>query len=551
MVARSIFSAGILFGSVLFGAYTPPDVIRMVDTVIRGGVIYDGSGAEPITGDIAIHSDSIVALGDISRIRGTKEINAKGLAVAPGFINMLSWADKTLLMDGRAVGDIMQGITLEVMGEGWSAGPVKRRPWDHGDSAWTTLGGYYEWLSSKGFSPNVASLVGHTSVRNCVLGYEDKKPDHKELLAMKELVAEAMEEGAFGLGTSLIYAPASYADTEELIELAKVAAEYGGIYVTHMRSEADFILDAVNETLTIGREANIPVEIYHLKVNLSRNWHLMDSILYKIDSARQAGMKVTANMYPYIASGTGLTSRLPNWVQEGGARVMRKKLLNPAIRKKVLYEMENGIPYKNSDPGDVMLIAFASDSLNALYKGKRLNEIAKLHGKSADETAIDLVVEDKSRIEALYFLMSEENVRKVVQRPYVSFGTDAGSMANTPVFADWSVHPRAYGTFPRVLAKYVRKEKLVTMEEAIRRMTSLPASNLNLDRRGSLKPGWYADVVVFDPEEIRDHATFEDAKQYASGMMHVIVNGTLVLDKGEHTGALPGRVLRGRGYKRQ
>lgn len=550
MIARTIFSAGILLGSVLFGAYTPPDVIRMVDTVIRNGTIYDGSGTEPFTGDIAIHSDSIVAIGDIGRIRGVKEIDAKGHAVAPGFINMLSWADKTLLMDGRAVGDIMQGITLEVMGEGWSAGPVKRRPWEHGDSSWTTLGGYYEWLSRKGFSPNVASLVGHTSVRNCVLGYEDQKPGDIALLAMKKLVAQAMEEGAFGLGTSLIYSPASYADTEELIELAKVAADYGGIYVTHMRSEADFILDAVNETLTIGREANIPVEIYHLKVNLSRNWHLMDSVLHKIDSARQTGMKVTANMYPYIASGTGLTSRLPNWVQEGGARVMRKKLLTPSIRKKVLYEMENGIPYKNSHPGDVMLIAFASDSLNALYKGKRLDEIARLHGKSPDETAIDLIVEDKSRIEAIYFLMSEDNVRKVVQRPYVSFGTDAGSMANTPVFEEWSVHPRAYGTFPRVLAKYVREEKLVTLQEAIRRMTSLPASNLNLNRRGALKPGWYADIVVFDPKEIRDHATFEDAKQYASGIMHVFVNGTLVLNEGEHTGALPGRVLRGKGYRK-
>lgn len=549
MIARSIFSVGILFGSVLFGAYTPPDVIRIVDTVIRDGLIYDGSGGPPYVGDIAIHNDTIVAVGKIGRTRGVREIDAKGLAVSPGFINMLSWADKTLLLDGRAVSDITQGITLEVMGEGWSPGPVKRRPWEHGDSSWTTLGGYYAWLSKKGFSPNVASMVGHTSVRNCVLGYENVTPTAWQLEEMKRLVAEAMEDGAFGLGTSLIYPPASYANTDELIALAKVAASYGGIYTTHMRSEADFIVDALNEALTIGKEAGIPVEIYHLKVNMSRNWNKLDTVLYKIDSARRAGMKVTANIYPYAASATGLTSRLPNWVQEGGARVMRKKLLNPAIRKKVLYEMENGIPYKNSDPGDVMLLAFASDSLNGLYRGKRLDEIARMHGRNADETVIDLIVEDKSRIETVYFLISEENVKRIVQLPYVSFGTDAGSLANTPVFAEWSVHPRAYGTFPRVLAKYVREEKLVPLEDAIRRMTSLPASNLNLEKRGSLKAGWYADVVVFDPDSIQDHATFEDAAQYSSGIRHVFVNGTLVLHDGEHTGALPGRVLRGRGYK--
>jgi N-acyl-D-amino-acid deacylase len=366
---------------------------------------------------------------------------------------------------------------------------------------------------------------------------------------MKALVAEAMEDGAFGLGTSLIYPPASYADTRELIELAKVAAEYGGIYTTHMRSEGDFILEALDEAITIGREANIPVEIYHLKVNLSRNWQLLDRALSKIDSAQRAGMTITANMYPYTASATGLTSRLPNWVQEGGARAMRKKLLNPAIRKKVLYEMEHGIPYRNSDPGDVMLLAFKSDSLNQLYQGRRLNEISKLHGRSADETVLDLVVEDKSRIETLYFLISEDNVRKIIQLPYVSFGTDAGSMANTPAFAEWSVHPRAYGTFPRVLGKYVREEKLVTLEEAIRRMTSLPASNLKLKRRGQLKTGWYADVVVFDPDEIRDNATFEDPVRYPSGIVHVFVNGALVLHSGVHTGALPGRVLKGRGFR--
>jgi N-acyl-D-amino-acid deacylase len=549
MVARSIFSTGIFFGSVLFGAFTPPETIRMVDTVIRGGTIYDGSGSPAFSGDIAIHNDTIVAIGNIGRTRGVTEIDARGLAVAPGFINMLSWADKTLLLDGRAMSDITQGITLEVMGEGWSPGPVKRRSSEKGDSLWTTLGGYFDWLSQKGFSPNVASFVGHTSVRNVVLGYENVTPTASQLEEMKRLVAQAMEDGALGLGTSLIYPPASYAKTEELIALAKVAASYGGMYITHMRSEADFIVDAVDEALVIGREANIPVEIYHLKVNMARNWNKLDIVLHKIDSAQRAGMKVTANMYPYAASATGLTSRLPNWIQEGGARAMRKKLLNPTLRRKVLYEMANGIPYKNSDPADVMLLAFASDSLNTLYKGKRLDEVARLHGRDPDETVIDLIVEDKSRIETVYFLISEDNVRRIIQLPYVSFGTDAGSLANTPTFEGWSVHPRAYGTFPRVLAKYVREEKLLTLEEAIRRMTSLPASNLNLEKRGLLKPGWYADVVVFDPDSIQDHATFEDPAQYSTGILHVFVNGTLVLYNGAHTGALSGRVIRGRAYE--
>jgi N-acyl-D-amino-acid deacylase len=522
---------------------------QQYDIIIRNGTIYDGSGSAPFVGDVAIQADTIAAIGKLTDATGKKEINATGLAVAPGFINMLSWADQNLLKDGRSMSDIKQGVTLEVFGEGWSPGPMKRKSKVAVDSLWTTLGGYFNWLMKKGTSTNVASFVGQTSVRNYVMGYDNRKPTDAELAQMKQLVQQAMEEGAMGLGTSLIYAPATYASTEELIELAKVASKYSGMYTTHMRSEGDFILDAVDETIRIAKEANIHAEIYHMKINIARNWPKIDSLLNKIDSAQKAGLKVTANMYPYTASATGLTSRLPTWVQEGGAKEMRKKLKTPAIRKKVLYEMEMGIPYKNSEPQYVALMGFRLDSLNKLYKGKRLNEVARLHGKNADETVIDLIVRDKSRIEALYYQQSEENVKRIVQLPYVSFGSDGGSETIDDKNVEEGAHPRSYGTFARVLAKYVRDEKLVTLQEAVRRLTSLPAVNLKIKKRGSIKIGYFADLAIFDPAKVQDHATFEKPKQYSTGMVHVFVNGVQVLQNGEHTGAKPGRTVRGPGYK--
>lgn len=522
---------------------------QQYDIIIRNGTIYDGSGNTPFIGDIAIQADTIAAIGKLSDATGKKEINATGLAVAPGFINMLSWADQNLLKDGRSMSDIKQGVTLEVFGEGWSPGPMKRKSKVAVDSLWTTLGGYFNWLMKKGTSTNVASFVGQTSVRNYVMGYDNRKPTDAELTQMKQLVQQAMEEGAMGLGTSLIYAPATYASTEELIELAKVASKYSGMYTTHMRSEGDFILDAVNETIRIAKEANIHAEIYHMKINIARNWPKIDTLLNKIDSARKAGVKVTANMYPYTASATGLTSRLPTWVQEGGAKEMRKKLKTPAIRKKVLYEMEMGIPYKNSEPQYVALMGFRLDSLNKLYKGKRLSEVARLHGKNADETVIDLIVRDKSRIEALYYQQSEENVKRIVQLPYVSFGSDGGSETIDDKNVEEGAHPRSYGTFARVLAKYVREEKLVTLQEAVRRLTSLPAANLKIKKRGNIKIGYFADLAIFDPAKVQDHATFEKPKQYSTGMVHVFVNGVQVLQNGEHTGAKPGRTVRGPAYK--
>ncbi|HYG18204.1 MAG TPA: D-aminoacylase, partial [Ohtaekwangia sp.] len=418
------------------------------DLIIRNGTIYNGSGELPFVGDIGIQHDTIAAIGDLKDAEGKIEIDAKGLAVSPGFINMLSWADRSLLMDGRSMSDIKQGVTLEVFGEGWSPGPVRRKPTSKPvDSLWTTLGGYFSWLGKKGISPNVASFVGATSVRIHELGYDNRPPTPLELERMKNLVKQAMEEGAMGVGSSLIYAPADYASTEELIELAKVAARYGGMYTTHMRSEGDFIFSALNETFRIAQEAGIHTEIYHLKINIARNWNKIDTVLFKIDSARHAGLKITANNYPYIASATGLTARLPNWVQEGGAPAMRKRLRNPEVRKRVLREMREGIPYKNSDASDVMLLGFRLDSLNRLYRGKRLDEVARLHGKDPDQTVIDLVMRDKSTIASVYYQQSEDNIRKIIVQPYVSFGSDGASLSDLPVFADWGTHPRAYGTF--------------------------------------------------------------------------------------------------------
>lgn len=519
---------------------------REYDIIIRNGLLYDGSGKIPVRGDLAIHGDTLVALGDLGNAIGKMEVDATGLAVAPGFINMLSWADGSLLKDGRSMSDLKQGVTLEVFGEGWSPGP--RRKKDAQDTLWTTLGEYFTTLEKKGVTPNFASFVGASTVRDYVLGFEDRAPNANELERMKHLVAEAMQEGAMGLGSSLIYAPADFATTEELIELCKVVSDYQGMYITHMRSESDKIFSALNEVFRISAEAKVPAEIYHLKINNTWNWNKIDTVLAKIDSARQAGLKITANMYTYNASGTSLSARLPTWVQEGGGPAMRRRLRNPAMRKRVLYELEMGIPTKNSDPKDVLLNDFYRDSLDKLYRGKRLNEAARLHGKSANETMLDLIVADRSGISAIFFLMSEDNVKRMLHQPYVSICSDAGSIADEEPYNVDPTHPRTYGSFARLLGHYVREENVMTLEEAIRRMTSLPAANLKLKKRGSLAVGNYADVVVFNPGTIADKATFEDAHQYAEGMVHVFVNGVQVLNNGAHTGAKPGRCVRGPGW---
>jgi N-acyl-D-amino-acid deacylase len=541
----------VLLSLIILGFSIRSSRVQTYDLILRNGTIYDGSGTEPYKGDVAISGEKIAAIGDLHDAVAAKEIDVTGLAVAPGFINMLSWADRSLLLDGRSMSDIKQGVTLEVFGEGWSPGPVKRKTSKPVDSLWTTLGGYFRYAMKKGVSPNIASFVGATTVRIHEIGYEKRSPTPEEMERMKKLVAQAMEEGAMGLGSSLIYAPADYASTEELIELARVAGSYGGMYATHMRSEGDFILEAIDETIKIAREANIPAEIYHLKINIARNWNKVDTVLARIDSARSAGIRLTANFYPYVASATGLTARLPTWVQEGGAVTMRKRLRDPDIRKKVLAEMRNGIPYKNSDPKDVMILGFRLDSLNRIYRGKRLDQVAALHGKDPDETVIDLVMRDKSTIAAVYYLQSEYNIHKFIQQPYVSFGSDGASMSDAKIFDSWGTHPRAYGTFARVLGKYVRQEQLLTLQEAVRRLTLLPATNLKIHDRGAMKPGYFADLAIFDPLTIADHATFDQPRQYATGMIHVFVNGVHVLKNGEHTGARPGKVVYGPGKKTQ
>jgi N-acyl-D-amino-acid deacylase len=533
--------------------------------VIRNGLVYDGTGTKPFSGGVAVRGDSIVAVGDISAWRGKQEIDAKGMAIAPGFINMLSWATTSLLVDGRSQGDIRQGVTLEVMGEGWSMGPwsdgmktLERR--QQGNIKfpieWTTLGEYLAFLEKRGVSCNVASFVGATTLRIHEIGYANRPPTAEELERMKALVRQAMEEGALGVGSSLIYAPAFYAQTEELIELCKAAAPYGGMYISHLRSEGDRWEEAVDELIRIAREARVPAEIYHLKAAGQANWGKVDAIVRKIDSANKAGTRITANMYTYIAGATGLDASMPPWVQEGGYDEWAKRLQEPSTRARVKAEMkQRGANWENLYFGagsaeKLLLVEFERDSLKK-YTGKTLAEVARMRGQEPEDAAMDLVIEDGSRVGTVYFLMSEDNVKRQLQLPYVSLGSDAASMAPEGVFLSSSTHPRAYGNVARFLGKYVRDEKLMPLEEGIRRLTSLPASNLNLQRRGTLRVGHYADIVVFDPEAVRDHATFDKPHQYSTGMTHVLVNGVQVLRDGNHTGAKPGRAVRGAGWKQQ
>lgn len=534
------------------------------DVVIRGGTVYDGSGGPSGRVDVGIRGDQIAAIGNLSTSAAEIEIDASGLAVAPGFINMLSWANESLIQDPRSQSDIRQGVTLEVMGEGDSMGPLnpsmkKLNTELQGDIkyeiSWTTLGEYLTYLEKKGISTNVASFVGATTVRIHEVGYADRAPTPDELGRMRALVRAAMEEGALGVGSSLIYAPAFYAKTDELIALAQEAGRYGGMYISHIRSEGNALLEAVDELIRIAREAQVPAEIYHLKAAGEQNWPKMDQVITRVQAARAEGLQITADMYTYPAGATGLDAAMPPWVQEGGLREWIRRLKDPAIRARVMREMTTptnaweSLYLAAGSPDRVLLVAFKRDALKPLT-GKTLAEVAKLRGTSPEETAIDLVVEDDSRVGTVYFLMSEDNIRKQLKLPWVSFDSDAESLAPEGVFLKSNPHPRAYGNVARLLGRYVRDEKVITLEEAIRRLTSLPAANLKLDRRGALKVGHYADVVIFDPKTIQDHATFDKPHQYSTGMQHVFVNGVQVLKSGEHTGATPGRFVRGPGYRR-
>jgi N-acyl-D-amino-acid deacylase len=533
------------------------------DVIVRDGTLYDGSGAPGRRADLGIRGDRVVSVGDLSGASATTTIDATGKAVAPGFINVLSWANLSLIADGRGMSDLKQGVTLEIMGEGESGGPLNdamkadilahqgdiKYPID-----WTTLGEYLDSLVRRGIAPNVASFVGATSVRVYVLGEDDRDPTPAELLQMQELVREAMREGALGVGSSLIYAPAFFAETPELIALAKAAAEFGGGYVSHVRNESYGLQAAIDELIRIARESGAHGEAYHLKAAGEANWGNMAKAIDQIEAARKAGVSVSANMYTYTAGSTGLDAAMPLWVQAGGLEAWVARLKDPQQRARVIEQIrhppagEENFFRTAGSPDRVLFVGFKNPVLKPLT-GKTLADVMKMRGTSAEDTIIDLVIEDNSRVQTVYFLMSEDNVRLGLSQPWVSLGSDAEALAPEGVFMKSSTHPRAYGNFARLLGKYSREERLMPLEEAIRRLTRLPASNWKLQDRGCLDPNCYADVVVFDPTTIADRATFDSPKQYAVGVEHVLVNGVPVIRNGEHTGAKPGRVVRGPGYR--
>jgi N-acyl-D-amino-acid deacylase len=534
------------------------------DVVIRNGMIYDGSGSPPVAGSVAIRGDTIDAVGSSGWAKGRIEIDAKGMAVSPGFINMLSWATESLIADGRSQSEIRQGVTLEIFGEGMSMGPLNdamkqemaRRQGDiKYDVAWTTLAEYLDYLVKRGVTPNVASFVGATTVRVHVLGFANRPPDSEELERMRELVRQAMRDGALGVASALIYAPGAFAQIDELVALAEAAARSNGIYISHIRSEGDRLIEGVRELVEIAKRARIPAEIYHLKAGGRANWDKMAAAIRLVENARGEGHRITADMYTYTAGSTGLDAAMPPWVQEGGHDAWVARLKDPAIRQRIRKEMSapgkdwENLYHASGSARNVLLVGFKNEELKPLT-GKSLAEVAAMRGASPEDTAMDLVVQDDSRVDCVYFLMSEENVQQQIKLPWVSFGSDAASLAPERVFLKSSTHPRAYGNFARLLAKYVRQEKIIPLQEAVHRLTSMPAGNLKLDRRGLLKKGYFADVVVFDPMTIQDHATYTQPQQYSTGVQHVFVNGVQVLRNGEHTGAKPGRVVRGPGYRK-
>lgn len=555
----TVFLASLLASSAVTAPRKP---LAEYDLLIRGGTIYDGFGGAPYTGDVAVSRDKIVYVGPHAPGQAARVVDASGKAVSPGFINMLSWATESLIADGRGLSDTVQGVTLEVMGEGQSMGPwnaemkrneVKRQGDIKYPIRWTTLGQYLEYLQRKGITPNIASFIGATTVRIHELGEGDVDPNRQQLARMRALVRQAMKEGALGVGSSLIYAPAYYAETPELIAITEEAAKCGGMYISHMRNEGYELMEAIDELVEISRRSGAPAEIYHFKQAGQPNWGKLDAAIAKVEKARAEGLRITADMYTYPAGATGLDAAMPVWVQAGGLEQWIKRLKDPAIRERVIKEMKD--PYAKWEnlvllaggPDKVLLISFKNPKLKPLT-GKTLAEVAKMRGKSPEETAMDLVIEDDSRVGTVYFLMSEDNVRRQTGLPWMSFGSDAESQAPEGVFLKSSTHPRAYGNFARLLGKYARDEKATTLPDAIRRLTSLPATNLGIKGRGVLKPGYYADVVVFDPAAIQDHATFAKPQQLSTGVRDVFVNGVQVLSDGKHTGAKPGRFVRGPGW---
>src|SRR5262245_9139192 len=555
---KVLFAALLFFLLAVIGAGQSPRA--GYDVIIRNGVVYDGAGGAPRRADVGVRGNQIAAIGELSKAKATNEVDAGGMAVAPGFINMLSHSETSLIVDPRSLSEVRQGVTTQIFGEG-SMGPLsdemkQRRRESQGDVKfeieWTTLAEYLNYLEKRGISQNVASFIGAPTIREYVIGLEDKPPTPAQLDQMRELVRREMENGALGITTALIYPPAFFAKTDELIELCKVAAKYKGKYTAHIRSEGDKLTEAVEETIRISREAGLPAEIYHLKASGEANWPKMDQVIKMIEDARRQGVQITADMYTYPAGGTGLDASMPPWVFDGGREAAYKRLQDPATRQKIAEavrtpttEWENLYLLAGS-PDRILLASFKSEKLKPLT-GKTLAEVAKMRGKDPVETIMDLVLEDRSRIGTIYFLMSEDNIKKQIRQPWVSFGSDAASIAAEGVFLKSSTHPRTYGNFARLLGKYVRDEKVISLTEAVRRLTSLPATNLGLNHRGLLQRGMFADIVIFDPQTIADKATFPEPHQYSVGVRDVFVNGLQVLKDGEHTGARPGRALWGPG----
>jgi N-acyl-D-amino-acid deacylase len=535
---------------------------KKYDTIIRNGMIYDGNGGEPYKADMAIQNDTIAFIGDLSGTPAKNEVDAKGNAVAPGFINMMGHSEESLIQDGRAQSDIRQGVTTEIFTES-SFGPLNadmKQQLQNGQGdikykvEWNTLGEYLQFLEKKGISVNIASFVGTGAVRQYVIGEGSNAPTPAQLDSMKLLVDQAMQEGALGVTNALIYPPDFFAKTDELIALSKEAAKYGGTYSSHMRSEGNKLLEAVEELITISKEANIPAEIFHLKAAGKANWGKMDSVIKRVERARKEGLDITADMYTYLAGATGLTSSFPPSLQDGGFGKLWQRLHDPLIRKQMANAMDsNPTDWENLYSGaggaeQVLLLSFKQDSLKK-YTGKTLAEVAKIRNKSPEETAMDLIIQDSTRVGVAYFLMNEENVKKQVALPWVSFGSDEASYTNEGVFLKSNAHPRAYGNFARVLGKYVRDEKVLALKDAIQKLANLPAKKLKLQKRGALKTGFYADIIVFDPTAVKDMATFEKPHQYATGMIDVFVNGVQVLKDGSHTNNRPGRFVKGPGWK--
>jgi N-acyl-D-amino-acid deacylase len=545
------------------GCATPrPGSAEDYDLLIRGGTVYDGSGADPVIADVGVRGDRIAAIGELRRAHAKRSIDAKGMAVTPGFINVLSWAPDSLIADGRGVSDSLQGVTLEIFGEGYSYGPLtdamKKEAVDQQADIkyaieWTTLGEFMRYLEKRGVAPNIASFVGASTVREYVVGNANRAATPVELESMQGLVRTAMEEGALGVGSALIYFPGNFADTAELIALTKAAAPYGGVYISHMRSEGDRLLEGIDELIAITQAAGVHGEIYHLKAAGRDNWPKMREAIARIDSARAKGISVNANMYTYTAGATGLNACMPPAVQEGGLDEWIERLKDPATRATLIEQMRapgkdwENLCYAAGNPSNILLIGFKNPKLKAMT-GKTLADVAKLRGTSAEEAAIDLVIEDHARVDTAFFLMSEENVKLGLSQPWVSLGSDEGSYVPEGVFLKWQPHPRAYGNFARFLGHYVRDEHVDTLTRAVHRLSALPADNFKLRDRGHLKIGYYADVVVFDPATIADHATYDDPRKFSTGVHDVVVNGVEIVRDGGPTGAKPGRFVTGPGY---